>query len=334
MPTEELTSIKKPLHRRRRSALRLDRRASAGSPPRRARSPTSSVRRRRAAARRVAAARPARWSRRASRRARTRPTRCRSGCGPADEGWSERVIVEADGWTVYDALADPAHGPRAAAPRCAAARASAGQDGTCASAGRERPPPGCGGTVDVRPVGVEQSNSSIVFGEQLILKAFRRAASRASTPSSSCCASCPRAASRTSPPLRRLVRGRGRACSTRRSASCRSSWPARRDGWELALDELASDPEALLDRCARSATVIGELHTALGSDDSDPDVRARRALDRGARRSLVADVDEQIERVFLDLPEDSEARGADPRPRPGRARAARAMSTTSAPAGA
>src|SRR6187200_2116188 len=32
------------------------------------------------------------------------------GLRPAAEGWSERVILEADGWTVYDALADPAHG--------------------------------------------------------------------------------------------------------------------------------------------------------------------------------------------------------------------------------
>ena len=33
---------------------------------------------------------------------------------------------------------------------------------------------GLGGTVDVRPVGVEQSNSSIVFGDELIMKAFRK----------------------------------------------------------------------------------------------------------------------------------------------------------------
>src|SRR5919106_349572 len=31
-----------------------------------------------------------------------------------------------------------------------------------------------GWTVEVRPIGVEQSNSSIVFGEELILKVFRR----------------------------------------------------------------------------------------------------------------------------------------------------------------
>jgi hypothetical protein len=30
-------------------------------------------------------------------------------------------------------------------------------------------PAGLGGTVDVRPVGVEQSNSSIVFGDELMM---------------------------------------------------------------------------------------------------------------------------------------------------------------------
>ena len=48
--------------------------------------------------------------------------------------------------------------------------------------------------------------------------------------------------------------------------------------------------------------MIGELHSALGSDNSDPafspDEPSMEALS-----ILTADVDEQIERVFLDLPE-------------------------------
>ena len=75
-----------------------------------------------------------------------------------------------------------------------------------------------------------------------------------------------------------------------------------RDGWELALDELRSDPAGLLDRLEALGTVIGELHSALGSDSSDPafspDEPSAEAL-----AILTADVDEQIERVFLDLPE-------------------------------
>ena len=48
-----------------------------------------------------------------------------------------------------------------------------GQDEFNLPLGVSRAGAGLGGTVDVRPVGVEQSNSSIVFGEQLTVKAFR-----------------------------------------------------------------------------------------------------------------------------------------------------------------
>ena len=95
------------------------------------------------------------------------------GLRPADEGWDERVIFEADGWTVYDALADPAAGRELLHAMRANREFQVGQDEFifrwAPSAGA-----GLGGTVDVRPVGVEQSNSSIVFGDELIMKAFRK----------------------------------------------------------------------------------------------------------------------------------------------------------------
>src|SRR6185503_451308 len=46
----------------------------------------------------------------------------------------------------------------------------------------------------------------------------------------------------------------------------------------------------------------GELHTALGSDNSNPDF-APDEPSQEALSLLTADVDEQIERIFLDLPE-------------------------------
>ena len=95
------------------------------------------------------------------------------GLRPADEGWSERVICEVEGWTLYDALADPAHG-RALLHLMRGSRDVKAAEGTLSFRWAESAGAGVGGTVDVRPVGVEQSNSSIVFGETLILKAFRR----------------------------------------------------------------------------------------------------------------------------------------------------------------
>ncbi len=95
------------------------------------------------------------------------------GFRPAAEGWAERVILEADGWTVYDALADPAAGRELLHAMRANREFQVGQDEFifrwAPSAGS-----GLGGTVDVRPIGVEQSNSSIVFGDELILKVFRQ----------------------------------------------------------------------------------------------------------------------------------------------------------------
>src|SRR5918999_1421293 len=45
--------------------------------------------------------------------------------------------------------------------------------------------------------------------------------------------------------------------------------PNGRDGWELALEELGTDPEAFLARLRRLGEVTGELHTVLGSDPAD-----------------------------------------------------------------
>ncbi len=93
------------------------------------------------------------------------------GVRPDDEEWTERVIAEVDGLTFYDALADPAHARELLHLMRSSVDVQA-SDGTLGfrwSGGAAE-----GGTVEVRPVGVEQSNSSIVFGETLILKAFRR----------------------------------------------------------------------------------------------------------------------------------------------------------------
>src|SRR4051794_31403776 len=95
------------------------------------------------------------------------------GLRPAKEGWDRHVILEAGGWTVYDALADPAH-RRELLHHMRQSAVVASDENTFGFHWAESAAAGLGGTVDVRPVGVEQSNSSVVFGDSLILKAFRR----------------------------------------------------------------------------------------------------------------------------------------------------------------
>jgi maltokinase len=221
------------------------------------------------------------------------------GARPADEGWDERVIGTADGWTVYDALADPATG-RELLHRMRSGSQETIEEGTlrfrwAASAGAE-----LGGTVDVRPVGVEQSNSSIVFGEALILKAFRRVEPGVN-PELELLRFLSERGFPNIAPLAGWYEFEGRFIDATLGI-LQEYLAGARDGWELALEEVAIDPDALLDRLRALGEVTGELHTALGSDNQNPNF-APDQPSQEALSLLTADVDEQIERIFLDLPE-------------------------------
>src|SRR3954466_2408009 len=75
------------------------------------------------------------------------------GLRPADEGWSERVIGEADGWTIYDALADPAAGRELLHRMRGNSEFRSGQDDFIfrwAPNATDPAPTHPGGTVDVR----------------------------------------------------------------------------------------------------------------------------------------------------------------------------------------
>ena len=76
-----------------------------------------------------------------------------------------------------------------------------------------------------------------------------------------------------------------------------------RDGWELVLEGIASGPDELLERIRLLGGVTGELHSALGSEAEDP-AFAPEEPSAESMALLVADIDEQIERVFLELPDE------------------------------
>src|SRR5918996_5144964 len=224
------------------------------------------------------------------------------GLRPAAEGWDERVVLEGDGWTVYDALADPACG-RELLHRMRAGLEVTAEDGTLWFRWAKSAGAGLGGTVDVRPVGVEQSNSSIVFGEALILKAFRRI-EPGINPELELLRFLSERGFPNIAPLAGWYEFEGRFIDATLGI-LQEYLAGARDGWELALEEIGSDPEGFLDRLHALGQVTGELHTALGSDNGTPEF----APDQPSQESLsllTADVDEQIERIFLDLP-DTEA---------------------------
>jgi maltokinase len=78
------------------------------------------------------------------------------------------------------------------------------------------------------------------------------------------------------------------------------------DGWDLALDELQSESERFLSRLRRLGQVTGSMHAVLGSAAADPTFSPE---DPSAENLalLTATVDEEISRIFVELPEDIEA---------------------------
>jgi maltokinase len=217
------------------------------------------------------------------------------GLRPAAEGWTERVIAEAEGWTVYDALADGALGRELLHRIRQSDRVEPLRFMWAAGA-----PAGTAGSVEARPVGVEQSNSSVVFGEALILKAFRRV-----EPGVNPELELLRFLSEREFPHIAPLAGWYEIQARQIDATLgilQEYLADARDGWELALDGLRDDPRGLLDRLRALGEVTGELHTCLGSEHNDPAF----SPDEPSVESLAlltADVDEQIERLFVDLPD-------------------------------
>jgi trehalose synthase-fused probable maltokinase len=220
------------------------------------------------------------------------------GIRPAAEGWADRVIAEAGGSTYYDALADPTHARELLHLMRSGADVRAG-DGMLAF--RWAGGAGEGGTVEVRPVGVEQSNSSIVFGEALILKAFRRV-----EPGVNPELELLRFLSERDFPHIAPIAGWFQYDGRLMDATLgvlQEYLAGATDGWDLALDALASDPEAFLAEVHALGVVTGEMHSALGSEASDP-AFAPEEPSGEAISILTATIDEEIERIFVELPED------------------------------
>jgi trehalose synthase-fused probable maltokinase len=171
-----------------------------------------------------------------------------------------------------------------------------------------RPVPGFAGLgrelIDARDVGAEQSNTSIVFDDELVLKVFRRLEpginpelemlrflTEHGFPNIAALGGWysysggPLAA--TLGILQEYVRG-------------------GLDGWELALNEIADDPERFLSRLGRLGEVTGEMHSVLASEQNDP-AFCPESPSVEALGLLTATVDEEIERVFLSLPDEEES---------------------------
>jgi maltokinase len=221
--------------------------------------------------------------------------------GARPEGdWSEGVICINEGMTIYDAMSDPD-----TARQLVRLIASDTEIETGQGAAEFRPAgPGLPAEIaEVRPMGAEQSNSSVVLDERFVLKAYRRLGA-GPNPELEILRFL---TERNFPHIAAL---RGWYAHTGRLIDAtlgivQDFLAGATDGWDLALADLREDPHRFVARARALGEVTGRLHTALGSDSQDP-AFAPEDTSAEALGLLTATVDEEIERVFLDLPDDRE----------------------------
>jgi maltokinase len=217
----------------------------------------------------------------------------------AQDASADGAIARTSDWLAYDALSDP---PRllelvlrmdqgdeidAAEGRFSFHRA----DGVATLSEDSR----------VRAMGVEQSNSSLVFDDALVLKVFRKLEPGVN-PELEMLRFLTYRGFPNIAPLHGWYEYEGQAFQATLGVA-QAFLPDATGGWELALKEIVSASDAFLERLGSLGTVTAQLHNTLASDASDPAFSPEEPSQE-ALSLLTATVDEDIERIFLRLPDD------------------------------
>ena len=154
-----------------------------------------------------------------------------------------------------------------------------------------------------RQISAEQSNTSVVFDEELILKVFRRLEAGIN-PELELLRFLTERDFENIAQLAGWYAYAGRPMDATLGILQRFI-PEGQDGWELALDSMADGAEGFLQRLHRLGEVTGEMHTLLGSDTADPNF-APEEPSAESLGMLTATIDDEIESIFLELPDDNE----------------------------
>jgi trehalose synthase-fused probable maltokinase len=209
------------------------------------------------------------------------------------------LIATVDAWDVYDALASPANA-MALLRRIAEGDQIDTEEGSFSFHHTD-------GFIPVsdhaggRQMGVEQSNSSIVFDNRLVLKAFRKLEPGVN-PELEVLRFLTAHRFPHIAPLQGWYEYEGHALSSTLGV-VQTFLPHATGGWELALEEIPSNPERFLERVAALGDVTAEMHNVLASDAGDPAFSPEEPSNE-ALSLLTATVDEDIERIFVRLPDD------------------------------
>ncbi len=209
-------------------------------------------------------------------------------------------IAHTDEWTVYDALAEPTEALELLR-RIEATDEITTADGRFSFHQFVDSGNGLGQATDVRLMGVEQSNSSVVFDDSVVLKVFRKLEPGVN-PELEILRFLTWRGFPNIAPLHGWYDYEGQAFASTLGVA-QTFLPDAIGGWELALDELWSAPEVFLERLGSLGTVTAELHTVLASDAADPAFSPEEPSQE-ALGLLMATIDEDIERIFLRLPDD------------------------------
>jgi maltokinase len=208
-------------------------------------------------------------------------------------------IAHTDDWAVYDALAEPTQALELLR-RISATDEITTDDGHFSFHSYEGAP-SMSEISNVRLMGVEQSNSSVVFDDTTVLKVFRKL-----EPGLNPELEVLRFLTYRNFPNIAALQGwydyEGQALAATLGVA-QAFLPDAIGGWELALDEITTVPERFLDRLGSLGAVTAQMHTCLASDASDP-AFAPEEPSQEALSLLTATIDEDIERLFLSLPDD------------------------------
>ncbi len=210
-------------------------------------------------------------------------------------------ICSHDGVAIYDALGNERHTARLGQLIAAHAAISEGASTvTFAPVGEVE----LASEPTARRVSSEQSNSSVVLEDRYILKAFRRI----------------EAGINPELEMLRFLDGHG----FEHIAPVAGSYAYEgelldatlgimqcfvtdaRDGWELVIEALGRGAgEEMLEPLGQLGAVTGQMHAALASDPEDPEFAPEEPSDEHVAL-MTATIDEQIERLFVELPEREE----------------------------
>jgi maltokinase len=150
-------------------------------------------------------------------------------------------------------------------------------------------------------MGVEQSNSSIVFGEDTVLKVFRRL-EPGINPELEVLQFLTRRGFENIAPLQGWYAYEGRNVITTLGVA-QQFFADAVGGWEMALEQIGTDPAAFLVELGRLGAITARLHNCLASDSGDPAFNPEEPSAE-SMSLLTATIDEDIERVFTRLPDD------------------------------